>query len=54
MASGQDEYELMKCDSPEQISQANVDELAHLVKKEMQGAYFVPAGVEKVPSDKDN
>ena len=54
LASGKDEYELMKCDSPEQISQADVEKLAHLVKKEMQDADFEPVSVDKVPSDQDS
>ena len=52
LVSGQDEYELMRCDSPDHISQADVDKLAKLVKKETQATNFEPACDDKVPSDK--
>ena len=53
LVSGQDEYELMTCDSPANISQADIDELAEIVKKETQDTNFEPTTDVEVPSVDD-
>lgn len=54
LACGRDEYELMKCDAPEEISQSDIHQLANIVKKEAQGTDFEPSVDDKASSDKDN